>query len=294
MDQIEERITIVTVCDRHYLILLAALIKSIEVNYKGTDYIDIYIVGDGLKEDDEKKLQRSSNQQLIILHFLKMNKVIPPKIKLPLDGSSYPLNIYIRLFIPYFIPKAINKVIYMDVDMIVEENINKLWKVNLHDLPVAAVLDSITQYICSPYGGVSNFEELGLDPRSKYFNSGLLLINVKKWREQDLTSKIINCIDKNRKYAKFPDQYGLNVVFENQWLELDPRWNCYVTNWEERKPFIIHYIRRKPIYKSYNNRLDYKQKFYDYLSLTEWADSEPIGEPKRLLKKIKNVLQKVW
>ncbi len=49
-------------------------------------------------------------------------------------------------------PEYIDKVLYMDVDMIVEENIAKLWKTNLHSLAIAAVLDSITQYVGSPMG----------------------------------------------------------------------------------------------------------------------------------------------
>lgn len=290
----EERITIVTVCDKHYLILLAALIKSIEINNKNGSYIDIYIVGDGLDLQDENKLVKSSNSGLVTLLFLKMKDVIPKGIKLPLDSTSYPLNIYVRLFIPHFIPPSIEKVLYMDVDMIVEENISKLWKINLHGLAIAAVLDSITHFIGSPYGGIKNYAALGLDPKSKYFNSGLFLINAKKWRESDITTKIIDCIKKNKKYVKYPDQYGLNVIFENQWLEIDPRWNCYVTNWEIRKPFIIHYIRRKPFYSSYNNRSDYQKKFYSYLNLTEWNNAPPVGEITRYIKKLHNVFAKLW
>lgn len=288
----DQRITIVTVCDNHYLILLAALIKSIELNHKTGEMIDLYVVGDQLSAKNKHKLELSINPEIVVLHWLAMEEVKPSTIKIPTDKGSYPLNIYMRLFIPHFIPKEVDKVLYMDVDMIVEAEISKLWETELGDFPIAAVTDTTIKNIGCNWGGITNYKELGLNPDSKYFNSGLLLINTRIWRKNDLTTKIINCIVENKKYAQYPDQYGCNVVLAEQWLELDARWNFNISVETAQKPYILHFIHRKPIYKSYDNKPEYKDAFDRYVGLTQWKDAKPIGESSRYLKKIKNILQK--
>ena len=65
----------------------------------------------------------------------------------------------------------------------------------------------------------------------------------------------------------FPINMGLNVIFANQWFELDHRWNTFATL-NEKDPYIIHFIGRKPIYSSYENNESYATDFFSYLQLT--------------------------
>lgn len=286
----QNRITIVSVCDNHYMIMLAALLKSIEKNHQSSEKIDYYIVEDKISSKNKQKLHQSINEDLISIKWLKMSEIIPKGLKLPLDYSSFPLNIYIRLFIPHFIPTHIERVIYLDVDMIVLEDISTLWNTNMGDKVIAGVVDR-SGIVSNEWLGIKNYKNLGIPPEAKYYNSGLLLINPLKWRQLDITDKIITCIHKNITFADFPDQYGLNVVFADQWQELDPRWNSQAMVAIE-KPFIIHFTGRKPFYKSYNYSSFYKDHFYKYLKQTMWSNFKPIGEYRRLLKKIYNKFEK--
>lgn len=270
--------------------MLAALLKSIEINHSSAEKIDYYLVGDEVSEKNKQKLDESIDKDLISIQWLKMSEITPKGLKLPLDYSSFPLNIYIRLFIPYFIPVHIEKVIYLDVDMIVLEDISKLWNTILGDKVIAGVTDR-SGVVSNEWLGIKNYKELGISPDTKYYNSGLLLINPKQWRKLNITGKIISCIQDNIKFADFPDQYGLNVVFADQWLELDPRWNCQAMLAAEN-PFIIHFTGRKPIYRSYDYNLSYKDQFYKYLRQTGWNNYKPLGEYRRLLKKIYNKFEK--
>jgi lipopolysaccharide biosynthesis glycosyltransferase len=289
-----DTISIVVVCDNHYIILLATLIKSIEVNHHSFEKIDIYIVEDNVSNKNKIKLLSSIETELITLHWLEIKTCIPKHIRLPLDRSSYPLNIYVRLFIPYFLPPGISKVIYMDVDMIVQSDISNLWNIDLGDKIVAAVMDPSVKTVSNNWGGIKNYQELGLSACTKYFNSGLLIIKTQKLLKLNITEKIISCIVSNKQYAKYPDQYGLNVVLANQWLEIDSRWNHFASdNSREYEPFIIHFVGRKPIYKSYRNHNIYKNLFYRYLLSTKWQYFQPIGESCRYIKKIKNLVKKV-
>ena len=167
--------------------------------------------------------------------------------------------------------------------MIVRKDISLLWNTDLGEKIVAGVLDR-SQKVSSPWGGIQNYIELGLDPETKYFNSGLLLINRNKWLQFNATEKIISCISRNKKYTNFPDQYGLNVVLANQWFELEPGWNTY-SMLEEQDPFIVHFIETKPIYTSYHFNQHYKEEFYNYLQQTPWVNFKPQKAYIRLLRK---------
>lgn len=285
-------ITIVSVCDDHYTILMAALLKSIEKNYKGDAALDFYVVSDGIKPATKQKLLSSFDNEQLRFHFIEMEDVIPKEVKLPLDHSSYPLNIYLRLFIPYFIPQQVKKVIYLDVDMIVMENITRLWEIDLGENIIAAVQDERILTVDNEWGGIKNYDALGLQPDTKYFNTGLLVFNTELWRKEKIDEKVLNCIAENKKFANYPDQYGLNVILANRWKELDAKWNYFAVN-DLKYPYIIHYVSRKPIYKTYSSNEDYKVVFYTYLNLTQWKNFKPIDESKRYWKKMQNVIDKI-
>jgi lipopolysaccharide biosynthesis glycosyltransferase len=286
----ENRIIIFSVCDNHYVILLAALLKSIELNHISEEKIDFYIVDDNISGENKEILLSTVTKDIISIQFIAMNLLIPENIKLPQDYSSFPLNIYARLFIPHFIPKDIEKILYMDVDMIVQSDISELWRNQLGEKIIAAVVDR-PKIVSNDWGAIANYKELGLPADAKYFNSGLLLINPIKWREDNITVKIIDCVNSNLKFANYPDQYGLNVVFVNDWLELDPLWNCHSTS-TEKKPHLIHFSGRKPIYKSYNSNEEYRTEFEKYLSLTNFKYKNHVSEFKRILKKLHNKIEK--
>ena len=288
-----QSLTVVVACDNHYLVLLAALIKSIEANIRTGQTIDVYVIEDKLTESNKQKLHRSVNPAITTLYWKTMEEVIPTGMELPLDRSSYPLTIYLRLFIPYFIPEEIEKVLYLDVDMIVQADITTIFDNDLGDNVIAAVMDPRIITFDNSWGGVMNYQELGIPGDTKYFNTGLLLMQTKLWRELDVTNKIIKCIDTNKKFANYPDQYGLNIILANKWLELSPLWNHFSTIDTTEKPFLIHFVERKPIYQSYNYNQEFKKTFYYYLNQTEWKNFKPIGESSRYIKKFKNIFDKI-
>jgi len=284
-------IIIVVACDNHYMPLLAGLVKSIEVNHKTDEHIHFFILDDGISTKNRSKLTRSVSPQMFTFHWLLKDEVIPEGMSIPYDNSSYPLIIHMRMFIPYFIPATYEKVIYMDVDMIVNDDISKLWHTELGEYTIGAVLDVRIREFGSA-SAVKNYSELGFDAKTRYFNTGLLLMNTKKWREKDLTPEIFACIEENREFANYPDQYGLNVVFANKWLELDTKWSWSAEEWNPDAS-LVHFIWRKPIYKTYMFDKRYQEMFFRYLELTAWKGFVPVSEFKRLVKKGMNKLLKL-
>lgn len=285
-------ITIVVICDNNYVILLAALIKSIEVHHKTGERLEFYVIHDSVSKKNQEKLQRSIDPAMTSLKWICRENVIPANFTLPAYKSWYPSTVLLRLFIPDILPQSSTKVLYMDVDMIAQTDISRLWHTDLGDCAVGAVQD-INKTVCAPWAGIPNHLELGIPKGTSYFNSGLLLINVKKWRELRVAESVLKVIQENRKYANLPDQYGLNVVLFQKWLPLDPLWNTYAT-WDEQHPFIIHFLTIKPIYTSYKSNPRYQQSFFNYLNMTAWKNARMIGGYKWLWLKAYNKIKKNW
>lgn len=286
-----ETIAIVCVCDNHYAVLLAALIQSIEHNHHTDEPLAFYIVDDHISARNKARIDRSISSEKTHIYWQPIERCIPDHMSLPNDKSSMPKNIYIRLFIPSFVPPETKRIIYLDVDMIMLKDISTLWHQDLMGYPIAAVQDQWLQ-VFNHWGAISNYAELNLSPTAPYFNAGLLVIDLGQWRSQQTTDRIIDCLNRNKEHVTFQDQYGLNLVFADNWLQLDPLWNRFASS-EDKEPYLIHFTGRKPIYKSYEFNEDYRRIFLQYLTLAGWPAFKLIGEPKRYLKKLRNLLSKV-
>ena len=287
-----KRLPIIVAVDNHYIILLAALIKSIEENNRSGLPIDLYVISEKVSRLNVNKLENSINKSMTSIFWYEMEDIITSDYKVPVDWTTFPRNIHARLFIPLFIPDFIEYILYLDVDMIVCRDIAELFEIEIGENIVGAVLDQHVHTFSNNWGGIKNYKQLGLTPNSKYFNTGLLMINCKAWREFGVTKKVIECIKHNKQYANFPDQYGLNVVLAERWKEFDPLWNYFSLD-NEKKPYLIHFVKRKPIYKSYNGNMLFKQLFVNYLEKTMWKGEPEVSEIMRYCKKLSNVLNKV-
>lgn len=285
-------IHILTVTDNHYLVMLAALIKSVEDNHLTNERILFHIIADAVSQRNRLKLESSLNSEKTTITWYEMKDVVPTSLRLPKDSSSYPINIYLRLFFPWILDKKIPKILYLDCDMLVLKDIGELFSIDLEDFTIGAVQDTKIKTFDNPWGGIKNYKKLAISGESLYFNSGLLLINCDKWNDLHITQKVIDCIDENKEYLNYPDQYGLNVVLCDQWLNLDARWNTFSTFKSSLNPFVIHFTERKPIYKSYSSSLYYQELFFFYLNRTMWKDFKRVPEHERLIKKLINVIEK--
>jgi len=287
----KDAISIVLVCDDFYAILLTAFLKSIEVNHRRDEPVDVYIIDDNISTQNRSKIIESLDANgKLTLRWIKMTEAIPKDTKLPLVHNAYPLNILVRLFIPHFIPDHIQKIIYFDVDMIMLADISELWHIDIGDCVIGAVSDTIGPIEKTIGNGIENYRELGLDPNLPYFNSGLLVIDVEKWKRAAITQRTLEIIANNRKYAVLSDQYGLNVALAGRWFALDPLWSCFSVN-TAPAPKLIHYFYIKPIFRAYT--YNYRNEFYHYLNLTQWKGFRPISETSRYIKKVRNFVQKL-
>lgn len=290
------KISIVVASDNHYAILIVALLKSIEVNHNSGGHIDFHIIDDGISVKFKKKLETIVNPEHITIKWHKSKNVIPQDAKMPIDSNTFPLITYMRIFSPFIVDNDVERLLYLDVDTIVQDDISKLWNTPLDGYTIGAILD-VAKTVDSEWGGIANYKELGLDPKTKYFNSGVLLMDLNKWRSQRISDQIIEVLGKYKAYVKLADQYGFNVVFANKWKEIDPKWNWFAFK-EDENPSLIHFLDIKPIFKSYHSQEVYKDEFFRYLSMTPWKNVKPISGNYRTLRKavnkVKNTLMKLF
>ncbi len=279
-------IYIVSVCDNRYAILLGALLKSIAQNHTSPEVINYYIVDDGISASSKERLEDCAKGSNLNLQWVPFTEAIASKTNLPSDKSSFPVNVYLRLMIPNFLPKEAERALYLDVDMIVEKDITELWSKDLAGKPIAAVVDR-SELVSSEWGGIKNYKELGLRKEARYFNSGLLIMDLAMWRNNNYGDQVIEVVNKNKEFAFFPDQYGLNVVFADNWMELDKRWNTLVVT-DVEDPCLIHFIGIKPIFAHYDGLSKYKERFYFYLNDTAWKGYKPQAKWKWMYNKLIN------
>jgi lipopolysaccharide biosynthesis glycosyltransferase len=125
---------------------------------------------------------------------------------------------YYRILAPELLTK-INRAIYMDCDILcnADTNLTELWQTPLEGNIIAAVEDA---------GFHDRLEHMGITrDNSKYFNSGLMLIDLVCWRAASTTQSVLDYINHHPEKLKFHDQDALNARLHDKWLRLHPQWN---------------------------------------------------------------------
>jgi lipopolysaccharide biosynthesis glycosyltransferase len=126
---------------------------------------------------------------------------------------------YARLQLPAILPASISKIIYLDADIVVLDDLSKLWMENVDDFALAAVSDSLDAQIKA-----GNLDVEGVPCVKHYFNAGVLLLNLDYWRRECISQRAFAYLDENPA-SPFADQDSLNVVCDGVWRRIDGRWN---------------------------------------------------------------------
>lgn len=174
---------------------------------------------------------------------------------------------YLRLLIPDLLPQNLDKVLYMDCDIVVINPIYDLWNKDLTGYYLAA-LDDYGQ------GGISGARRLGIGEEYSYFNSGVMLLNLKMLREMNFFDKVKEYVKTNWEKIIMHDQDILNALLYKKKLTMEVRWNMMCNTDNTIDYAVIHYAGMKPWYVECPHPL--KCIYFDYLSLTKWNGMKPV------------------
>lgn len=182
--------------------------------------LDVHIIDGGVSRRNRARLSESFHGRACRLLWLEPERDRLSALKV---GGDISVATYYRLLIPQLLP-GWDKAIYLDADVIVERDLAELWELPLQNRHLLAVQDQGIRLISGPFG-LSNYRALRIPVGMKYFNAGVLVLNLSKWRECQTARRIIDYVRAEHEHIRFHDQDGLNAILWNDWLELDPRWN---------------------------------------------------------------------
>lgn len=133
--------------------------------------------------------------------------------------EGLPAAHWYRIFLPRLLPE-LERVLYLDGDLIARESVRPLWQKDLGDNYLAAVTNVFQR------DHVHRPADLGLPPDQSYFNSGVLLMNLELMRREGCTAALVDWAHGHWEKLAWPEQDALNVVLGGRRVELRPRWNC--------------------------------------------------------------------
>lgn len=199
----------------HLSIAITSLIKN---NKKDFKKINIFILDDGISLKNKEKLEKITNN-LTFIKTKNLNDLNAHIVGLSRNKTLNSFTTYSRLFISSLLPKDIDKVIYLDCDGLILDSFKELWDINIDNYYCGAVLDGINTAIKN---------RLGFKLEEDYINAGVLLINLKKWRESNIEEKFISFMVENQNRFYQHDQGILNNVLKDQFLILNPKYNLQI------------------------------------------------------------------
>lgn len=205
--------------DERFAEVLAVSLDSLLDHHKHIKTCHVYIFNNGMSNDSLGKLQKLADGYGRTLHILPMEDM---KCFTGVEvscQSKITLTAYYRLFAAKLLPD-VDRLIYLDCDTLVCDALDKLYEVELM-YTCGAVAEKWSGHM---------LKLLELDKAGEMFNSGMLLIDLKAWREQDMYRRFVDYIGSNHGRIFFEDQGVLNAVLRNQIDILPARYNvitCY-------------------------------------------------------------------
>lgn len=252
-------IHIVTATNNSYAKPLGVMLNSLLTNQADRSGTIIYVIESDLSSTNKENLSRITKGFKVDIHFLSIDKASFKDFK---EKKHFTIETYYRIVIPDLLSKQINKALYLDPDIIVNEDITKLWNVNIDNYYLAAVRKAL---ISDP-----KKNKLQIPKKYSYFSAGVLLMNLKNWRKDNTTSKVLSFIKHNSEKIEFCSQDPLNAILYDKWLNIHPKWNFttdYFKLQPDIKPAIIHFTGNK---KPWNHGHPLQDKYDKYLKTTLW------------------------
>ena len=285
---------------------LYSLLKN---NINDFNQIKIFILDDEINEENKEKIKNIAKKFDTEINFFKTKN-----IEKTIGENTYYMNKdgiksmtpYSRLFSASILPK-IDKVLYMDSDSLILNSFKELWKMDIDDYYCAGVIDTLgIDYVKN---------QIDLEKKFDYINSGFLLINLKKWREERIEEKFLKFLKEHNDKFIFHDQGIINGVLKNKIIYLHPKYNLLGNfqgisynkaikiagspNYYDKKtieeaknnPIFVHFCGGA-ITKPWNNKKHVYYKIYK-----EYSDQTPFKEEinsKQEVSRLEHLIYKIY
>lgn len=265
-----------------YTAYCAITLVSIFENNKGSCFC-VHIICADLTEGNKRRLERifqRYGQEIDWIHpdLTKFRPIMEVKDRMP---NKYHVSTYYRLFASEWLPQYMDRVIYLDCDLIVTGDVQPLWNVHLDDKTALCATHDFVRI--NDYHRLRIYKE-----KHTYFNAGVLLINLDYWRKHEVGKQCVDYICTYPERILIADQEALNAVSVGKVKYLHPKYNTMsfffakqeylsVRVWYDdmeaireavKNPVVVHFAGEKPWFKGCY--LPYRNEWLKYLEMTEW------------------------
>ena len=232
-----------------YVPYACVTVKSIAEHEKAEDEIYIYVVSDFISADHRKTIKEVAGKTNVEILIVGDDKLAD----LPETALSWSIYAWYRILLPDILP-SVHKILYLDCDVLVNDDLDDLFSIDMNGKSIAACVDIETH-------NPELYKRLEYDANLQYVCSGVLLMNLDRWRETDRCTHIIEYVKEHPEKLVCPDQDAINYVCRNDKMLLSPKYGVMVPyfryEWFMReyytempilieKPCIIHFAAYQP------------------------------------------------
>ena len=261
-----------------------SMVSLFEANKKAKN-LDVYVLSMGITDESRKRMQEMAESYHRKLWCIEIGNV-REKFNFDVDARGFGVHVMGRLFMGSFLPETVDRVLYLDCDTVVVRPLKKLWGWELQGNVLAAVMEPTI------YKSVK--EKIGLKDTDAYVNAGVLLIDLKQWRDTGVEKRLLEFFKSKGGSLFGCDQDIINGALKGRICYLPPQYNFFpnyryfsygeLVHYSEtylavekeeflrakRKPSIIHYAGDERPWVA-GNLNHYKKAYEQALSLTPWA-----------------------
>ena len=263
------RYNVLVTLDRNYLKVLRTMLYSLSQS-DSTGIFTVYVAHNSLTDDDFAALQAVLPRTELIDVPLSEEMFQDAPI-----SDRYPKEMYYRLFAAQYLPQELDRILYLDPDLVVINSLRSLYEIDFGDNLFAAA-----SHIESRTFKNFNRRRLHLSEQARYINSGVMMMNLSLLRTQQDPQQIYQFIEEHKNTLLLPDQDVVNALYADRTIFLDPLIynlgekylrlkNLHLPkeeklgiDWVRQHTAIIHYCgRNKPWKEGYHGKLGV---FYDF------------------------------
>lgn len=258
-----DRINICLSTDDNYSKYAGVVIASVLANAADDDKLHFYILDGGITLENKEKILSLKSIHNCEINFVKIDENLFEIFKQVKTHSYISIATYYRIKVASILAD-VDKIIYLDCDVIVNSSLKELFNYSLNNCAVGGVLD-----IKNQRAKLKN---------KTYVNAGMLVFDLNKIRKDNIEQDFCEYTKNNFDKIVMGDQQIINDVLENKIQIFPDEWNVQSSNFVNRSnytthPKIIHYVgKQKPwLYGSWNY---FKKYYFQNLQLTPWALKE--------------------
>lgn len=268
-----DKINILVTFDKNYIKPFQVMLKSLEIN-NPLEVFHIWLLHSAIPQEDLLFLSEYCSAQRMALTPIQVDRAIFENAPV---SKQYPQEMYYRLMAPRLLPDVIDRVLYLDPDILVINPVRSLWEKQLGECAFAAASHSgITEFI-------NDVNRVRFGKDHDYFNTGVLLMDLEKARRIVKEEDIFACVREWARQLLLPDQDVFNLLYGVYTLQEDDNiWNydaryfsAYLIkskgqcnlDWVMQNTVFLHFCgKQKPWKTQYSSR--FASLYKHYMNLT--------------------------